>query len=484
MNRIILALLTLVILTERAVADVTPEAAQKLLDSVTPSLVAVQVTWEYEFGKFEYVGPGIVVSDDGLIMMTLSVVSPTIPDSQLKEFKIIVPRADKDDEELDAVFCGRDERANLAYVKAKDSRAWKPVKFEDAPITVGETVMSVGLLPKSGGYKSYFQQAIVSTKLRGEVPMYLVTTGALAAVGSPVFNSEGKAIGFVNAQQGRPYLLHTSGGGGRGPRGRGRFAAQSADEDIDALASITLPPNIFVPASDFLFSLASPPKPAQPIVLSWMGLPSLTGVSKDVAEEFGLKDQPAIEIGDVIPDSPAAKAGLKTGMRIVKINGKPLDRGDEPEELPGIMTRKLMRLPPGEKVTVSVMTEPGKPLQDIEVTLGTRPKRSNVAERFWADDLGFSARELVFEDTYVRKLPPDYKGLVVSMIKPASPAASAKLENNDVITQFNAQPVTTLDQFQNDYKQYRKDKPKDAVVLVVLRADQSTQTIRIEPPQQ
>jgi S1-C subfamily serine protease len=130
------------------------------------------------------------------------------------------------------------------------------------------------------------------------------------------------------------------------------------------------------------------------------------------------------------------------------------------------------------------MTEPGKPLQDIEVTLGTRPKRSNVADRFWADDLGFSARELVFEDTYVRKLPPDYKGLVVSMIKPSSPAASAKLENNDVITQFNAQPVTTLDQFQSDYKQYRKDKPKDAVVLVVLRADQSTQTIRIEPPQQ
>ena len=60
------------------------------------------------FGKvFEYVGPGVVVSDDGLVMMTLAVVSPTIPDAQLKDFKIIVPRADKDDEELDAVRSGQ-----------------------------------------------------------------------------------------------------------------------------------------------------------------------------------------------------------------------------------------------------------------------------------------------------------------------------------------------------------------------------------------
>src|ERR1700755_158735 len=100
MKRIIFPLLLLFFWLTPTRADVTPETAQKLLETVTPSLVAVQVTWEYEYGKFEYVGPGVVVSDDGLVMMTLAVVSPTIPDSQLKDFKIIVPRADKDDEEL------------------------------------------------------------------------------------------------------------------------------------------------------------------------------------------------------------------------------------------------------------------------------------------------------------------------------------------------------------------------------------------------
>ena len=59
-----------------------------------------------------------------------------------------------------------------------------------------------------------------------------------------------------------------------------------------------------------------------------------------------------------------------------------------------------------------------------------------------------------------------------------------KLEPNDVITQFNSQAIVNLDQFKEDYQKFRKDKPKEALVLVVLRSDQSTQTIRIEPPQQ
>ena len=476
MKRLFLPLFLMLLVAGVARADVPAETAQKLLDTVTPSLVAVQLTWEYEFGKFEYVGPGVVVSEDGLVIMPLAVVRPMIPDSQLKDFKIIVPKGDADDEELDATFCGRDERSNLAFVRVKESRKWQPVKFEDAPVKTGETVLSVGMLPKGAGYKTYFQTGVISTKLRGEVPTYLVTGGALAAVGSPVFNLDGKAVGFVNIQAGRSYLLHTQGGGRRGNEGE--------NEDIDPLASITAPPNLFVPSSDFLYSLTDPPKAGEPAKLSWMGIPQLTGVTKDVAESFGLNNQPAIEVGDVIPDSPAAKGGLKTGMMIVKVDGQPLERGDEPEELPGIMTRKLLRKKPGDKVTLSVLTEPGKPLKDLDITLGTRPKRPNLADRYYADDLGFSAREMVFEDTYVRKLSADYKGLVVSIIKPQSAAATAKLEPNDVITQFNSEPVKNLDQFKTDYQKFRKDKPKDAIVLVVLRPDQSTQTIRIEPPQQ
>jgi S1-C subfamily serine protease len=89
---------------------------------------------------------------------------------------------------------------------------------------------------------------------------------------------------------------------------------------------------------------------------------------------------------------------------------------------------------------------------------------------------------MVFMDTYVRKLAPDAKGVVVSIIKPQSSAAAAKLQGNDLITEMNGEPVENLEQFKTALEAIRKDKPRDALVLVVLR-DANTQTIRIEPPQ-
>jgi hypothetical protein len=47
---------------------------------------------------------------------------------------------------------------------------------------------------------------------------------------------------------------------------------------------------------------------------------------------------------------------------------------------------------------------------------------------------------------------------------------------------MNGQPVTDLEQFRKAYEAVRKEKPRDAIVLVVLR-DGNTQTIRLEPPQ-
>ena len=91
-------------------------------------------------------------------------------------------------------------------------------------------------------------------------------------------------------------------------------------------------------------------------------------------------------------------------------------------------------------------------------------------------------REMVFIDRYVRKLDDDAKGVVVALIKPQSSAASAKLAREDLVQEMNGKAVTDLKQFQDDYKALRKEKPREAIVLVVLR-ENATQTIRIEPPQ-
>ena len=135
-----------------------------------------------------------------------------------------------------------------------------------------------------------------------------------------------------------------------------------------------------------------------------------------------------------------------------------------------------------DTVTLTILTKKDEPTKDVEVKLTERPKGSNVAARWYDEDLGFGVREMVFMDTYARKLPQETKGVVVSIVKPQSAVAAAKLGSNDLITELNGANVTDLEQFKKSFETIRKEKPKEAIVLVVLR-EGNTQTIRIEPPQ-
>jgi serine protease Do len=438
----------------------------KLYDRVGKSLVAVQYVWESELGRRELVGAGVVVGDDGLIMTSVSLFDLRIPDAQMKEFKILVPTQEHEPDEIDAVFQGRDERTNTAFVRPKSADAaknWTVLKFEDAKVSVGDPILSIGLLPKSAAYKTYLTRGTAGANLRGEIPQVLVVGGNLAALGSPVFNADGQAIGLVNSQpEQMPFL----------------------NDPRSAITNLTNPPLFFVPSADILQSIKDPPKAGEVLKLPWLGVPSqaMAGLNKDVAESMGLKDQPAVELGDIIAGSPAAKAGLKAGNIVVKLNGKALERGDEPEELPGILARQVRRMKVGDEVTLSILTAKDEPLKEVKVKLEERPKGSNLAERYYAEDLGFSVREMVFMDTYIRKLSADASGVVVALIKPNGSAFAAKLQGNDLITEMNGHPVKNLAEFKEAYEKVRKDKPRDALVLVVLR-EGNTQTIRIEPPQ-
>jgi S1-C subfamily serine protease len=470
------------------VEAITPEAAQKFYEQVTPSLVVAKYTWESELGRRELSGAGIVVRDDGLVIVQLAVFNTFIPDEQLKDFKIVVPDlGGGDPDEIDARLDGRDERYNLVFLRPKDDskkddskkdddkkddakkdeekkdkkpHKWVPIKFEDANVKIGDPVFSIGLLPEMAAYKTYFVETTVAATLRGEQPQVLVQ-GGLTAIGSPVFTPDGKAVGIVEFQAGQTPFLN---------------------DPQNGMNAINNPPKIYIPARDFLPVLSDPPKEGTPIVMPWIGVPQLTGVSKDVAEVFNLTNQPAIQIGEVIPNAPSEKAGLKRNDILVKIDGKPLERGDTPEELPQILRRQLMRMKVGQTIKLSVLRGKGTPLKDIEVKLEEMPKRQNTAKRWYAEDLGFSSREIVFTDTYARRLKPDAPGVIVALIRPQSAAESAGLKMNDLITELNREPVKDLESFRKSYEEFRKNKPKEAVVMVVLR-EGNTQTIRIEPPQ-
>ncbi len=468
MKSLLAGLAAWVMLAGAAVA-VPPDVAQKIYDKATPSLVAVQYTLDGEFGRREFVAQAVVVGEEGIVMTSMAIFPIQIPDEQMKEFKIIVPG--DEEKELDAIFLGRDERSEMAFLKTKVPQKWAAVKFEEAPPKIAEQVISIGLLPKEAGYKAYYAEAMVSASVRGPMPYVLVTPGGLTTVGSPVFDADGKAIGIVPFQQAQNFLLNGA----------------------NIVAALASPPRFFVPARDFLPSLADLPN-GEPIKLPWLGAP-LQGLNKEVAEYYKLKNVPVAQIGEVIPNSPAAKAGLKAGDKIIKLNGEALDRGDEPDETSRILLRKIKRMKVGDKITLTVMRErekqgaaAGAPKErekyntDIPVLLEQQPKQMNLAKRFYAEDLGMSVREIVFTDTYAEKLPADTKGVIVAYVKPASSAASAGLKVGDVVTQLNKLPANDLDSFKTQYADFRQKSPKDVVVLMATRK-QKTEVIKIEPPQ-
>jgi serine protease Do len=449
-------------LTSRAHAD---EAAdiRKMYDLAKPSLVAVKYTWTNELRSQEITVAGVIVSSDGLVVFPLEIMAPALfPAEQLQDFKIIVPSDTEDYAEIDATLQGRDERANLAYVKANSPQKWKALTFIDAPPQIGDRIYSVGLLPKGAGYKSHVTAANFSQMLRGPTPLALVD-GNLAGSGSVAINSAGQVIGLVHGRSLGEAILDNP-------------------ETPEDLPMVTAPPHIFIPTSDFLDSVAHPPTPDHPISIPWVGA-KMKGLEKEYAEYFGLTNTPAVQLGEVIDGSPAAKAGLKPLDVIVKINGKPIQRGDLPEELPEIVTRQVQHMDPGQKVVFSVIQHKGDVPKDIEVMLETRPREPNEAKRFYAKDLGFVARDVTFVDAYSRKLPAATPGVVVALLRPQAAAQAAKLEVNELVIQMNGKPVSTLEKFKTDYQQFRKDRPNDPVVFEVSQPDGKEQTINIEPPQ-
>ena len=299
----------------------------------------------------------------------------------------------------------------------------------------------------------------------------MVSEGGLASPFAPVFDITGKAIGVVLSVP--PAVLWLD------------DVVKNQQQESQHLLSELATNRYFLPTAEFSIGLDSPPSMDHPVPLAWSGLPEqlLSGLAKNDAALFNLTNQTAIQINDILPDSPAEKAGLKKRDIIVKVDGQAIERGDQPDELPAILRQKLIKDKPGDVVTFTVINSKDQPPHDVKVTLEPQPPRANLAKRYWNEEIGFGVREMVILDRYYFKLKKSEKnGVLVTVLKEGSSAASAGLQPYDMITQVNGEPVTNLDSFKTTYEEFRKSHDHEAIVLVVHRQG-ADQTIRIEPPQ-
>lgn len=127
----------------------------------------------------------------------------------------------------------------------------------------------------------------------------------------------------------------------------------------------------------------------------------------------------AVQIATVVPDSPAAAAGLAPGARIDAIDGLSCPSAS-------FFSRVLVLHRPGDEVT---LTTGGR---EIKVRLGERSAaRASVAG---IETVGLSCVDLGDELRRFLGFPAELRGVVVQEVTPGSPAAEAGIRRGDVIT--------------------------------------------------
>jgi serine protease Do len=177
---------------------------------------------------------------------------------------------------------------------------------------------------------------------------------------------------------------------------------------------------------------------------------SIQPLTQDLAESFGLERPDGALVATVAPNSGAAKAGLKSGDVITKVNGEAIQE-------PGQLSSRVGMSRPGEKVTLEVWRD--KKLQTVVATLGASTDKVDIAK---ADDassgekLGLALRPLNRDE----RGEVGANGLVVENAEGA--AAKAGVEQGDVVLAVNGKPVASID----EVKAILATKPKRVALLI------------------
>ena len=185
----------------------------------------------------------------------------------------------------------------------------------------------------------------------------------------------------------------------------------------------------------------------------------ISDVTPDEAKFFDVKSASGAVVSQVEPDSPAAKAGIKTGDVITQLNGKTVEDA-------GQLQVEVGQKQPGTKIDLTVMRDGTS--QQIPVTLeamGARDKGSESASAGaekprW----GLGLQDLTPDVRQQEQAGSSVQGAVVEKVIPGSSADDAGLQRGDIITEVNRHPVHSAADVQRELSSVPKGQ--DALVLV------------------
>jgi serine protease Do len=423
-------------------ADDRADKIRAAVESVRPSLVAVEVQGHVALERVPGLGEagrrlvkceatGVIVGADGLVAFASARLDPAG-----RAFALLGGRARPEVERITIVtqdgrsraaeLVGRDEQAGLAFARVADAAGLKPIAFKPAKLDLGDEVLVVSLEPRNAGRAPRAELARIASSISKPRALCAVSPAMPRALGGVViaFPGEG-AAGLLVAlpEEEEP------------PTGDPK--AKEAKDAIEPETIARALAGWVLPAEDAQKLAQKPPTEARAATprraRSWLGFkPEI--LTPELAKAHGLAIDTGVRVAKIFPGGPAAKAGLKVGDVLTRLDGEPIDLDPETP-----FETLVSDLGVGTKVKLTVFRE-GKQ-DDMEAVLGESPRAPEDAPRERIASLGAVARELTFFDRDDQGLAEDAPGVVLLELEPDAAGARAGLRPGDVIEKVDDREV-------------------------------------------
>ncbi|MDY6827903.1 MAG: DegQ family serine endoprotease [Pseudomonadota bacterium] len=358
--------------------------------------------------KRRNLGSGFVISADGYILTNNHVVQGAD--------EITVALTDR--HEFVAELVGADPASDLALLKV-DAKGLPVAKFGDSDaLEVGEWVLAIGSpfgfdYSVSAGIVSATGRSLPNDQNQNYVP-FIQTDVAInpGNSGGPLFNMKGEVVG-INS------MIYTRSGGFMG-------------------LSFAIPTSVALNVVEQL-------KESGRVTRGWLGV-SIQEVNRDLAESFGLRRPHGALVVSVVPDSPAAAAGLEPGDVIVEVEGQTVN-------VSGDLPHIIGRLEPGTKAKIEVVRS-GK-RRALTARIGELPEDpGQVAQQAPPtvnDDNRLQVRVRDLSPALRQRLGVEAGVEVVEVGQ--GPGAAVGLRPGTVITRIGDQIIEDVDDFERVVQQ-------------------------------
>ena len=378
-------------------------------------------------------GSGFVIDKEGHILTNYHVIEGAD--------EIVVTLEDKGKEkEYTATLIGSDSKTDIALVKIKrepgDNTEFPFLRLGSSEnLEVGEWVVAIG---NPFGLSHTVTVGVVSALGRsigaGPYDEFIQTDASInpGNSGGPLINIEGEVIGINTA------IISGNTGGNVG-------------------IGFAIPINI---AKGILKDL----KETGSVTRGWLGV-MIQKITPELEKSFGLSQSEGALVGDVIPNGPADKGGVKRGDVITRFDNQPVK---DMEDLPKIVAATT----PGSVVDVEVIRDGSRKVLRITIEVLKDTKETVVAK---ADPLGLQVQDITEELAQSLKLE-GVDGVLVSDVVAGNAASEAGIRRGDVISEMNRVPVKNL----QDYNNLLANVEKGSSVLFLVKRGGSTIYIAVK----